>query len=71
LRNTILEQCYPLEIEWKQRTCFHSLGINKKVETFPVPVTHICIPSYLGGWDQENHSSRPTCAIVWETSSPE
>jgi hypothetical protein len=30
-----------------------------------VPVSHTCNPSYLGGWDQEDHSSRP----AWGNSS--
>jgi hypothetical protein len=27
-----------------------------------VPVAHACNPSYLGGWDQEDHGSRPSRA---------
>jgi hypothetical protein len=34
----------------------------KNYDDSQVPVTHTCSPSYLGGWDQEDHSSRPSQA---------
>jgi hypothetical protein len=30
-------------------------------------VANIYNPSYLGGWDQEDHGMRPARQIVWET----
>jgi hypothetical protein len=35
--------------------------ILKKTQSC-VPVAHTCNPSYLGGWDQEDHGSRPVQA---------
>jgi hypothetical protein len=34
-----------------------------------VPGSHTCNPSYSGGRDQEDHSSKPAWAIVHETLS--
>jgi hypothetical protein len=34
-----------------------------------VPVAHACNPSYLGGRNQEDHSSKPSRQIVFETLS--
>jgi hypothetical protein len=37
---------------------------TNKTEPTRAPVAHACNPSYSGGRDQENHSSKPAKQIV-------
>jgi hypothetical protein len=51
--------------------CLYNWGvvwkINSNVKNKPVLVAHACNPSYLGGWDGEDHSSRPVQAKnLWD-----
>jgi hypothetical protein len=38
------------------------MEVPKKTRNSWVPVAHICNPSYSGGRDQEDHSSKPARA---------
>jgi hypothetical protein len=61
-----------LESSTRKNSCLHpaagqrtSLWNKNKEQVSWVPVTHTCNPSYLGGRDQEDGSSKPTEANSW------
>jgi hypothetical protein len=42
--------------------CSHTAWEHTKASSHWVPVAHTCNPSYSGGRDQEDHSSKPALA---------
>jgi hypothetical protein len=64
----ILEQLSPKQRVKEQNTIYITICILKKNFLKQVPLDHTSNPSYLEGWDQEDHGLRPAWA---EFESPD
>jgi hypothetical protein len=56
---------------WEQRQSSTEYSFKKCLHWNWVLVAHTCLLSYLGGWDQENHGSRPAQAKKFHETPPQ